>query len=324
MKPRNKKSVLITIIVLLIIFLPLAFIGTINHFENSASGKSTGNNKNKEFYYNGKLYFYNGDELLGTYECSNKLCDYAYETMDDSKYGVNSFNDSSVDQITMINNKYAFLIDTEASNVTNSYDNIPINLYNIEKGMSMSTFQAVKNYTMGLDKEKYIVKNNEGLWGVVSFVNDIRVVIPYSYKFIGVHNELSEDGTKLRADTFIVLDEEGWKLIDSNNTVLTSSFNNPIFDYTDNYVITKENDLYYLNNYQGVLMNQTSFEYIGFMEGYMTVIESGEFYFYDPVNNITLSGRYPVSDINDVSYNLTESGLELSISGSVVETIPIQ
>ena len=69
---KNNIGVLIIMIVLLIIALPAAIYGTYMHFQ-----KDSLSNKNKEFYYEGKLFFYDNDTLLGTYTCKSENCGYA-------------------------------------------------------------------------------------------------------------------------------------------------------------------------------------------------------------------------------------------------------
>ena len=64
------KKTLITIIILLVVFLPLGLVGTIKHFSTSKTNVDVNSNPNKEFIYNNKLYFYYENELLATYECS--------------------------------------------------------------------------------------------------------------------------------------------------------------------------------------------------------------------------------------------------------------
>ena len=51
------KKTLITIIILLVVFLPLGLVGTIKHFSTSKTNVDVNSNPNKEFIYNGKVYF---------------------------------------------------------------------------------------------------------------------------------------------------------------------------------------------------------------------------------------------------------------------------
>lgn len=316
MKPKNKKSVLITNIVLLIIFVPCAIVGIINH-NNTGDTK----NNNRDFYYKGKLYFYDYENLLGTYSCLNNLCDYANETIDDNEYALNYYNDNKVDQIEMINNKYAFIIDSDSNSIGSS---IPIKLYDIESNKVISTIKAVKNYSIGIENNLFIIKNDSNKWGVLSVNDVISLVIPYEYDFIGLHKNTANNTNELESDIFVVYDQNGWKLISNINVDLTSYFSNPIYDYNATYVITKNNDLYYLNNYEGTPVISYGYKDIKFMGEYVGVLSSSnEFYIVNPTTTEDISSRYPVNSMDEVNYSITESGLELSVNGNVVETISV-
>ena len=146
MKPKNKKSVLILNIVLLVIFVPLACIGTITHFKNGGTaGKKGGSNPNKEFYYDGKLYFYDFNNLLGTYSCTNDLCNYAYNINDDKDYELNTLQVDETTQVKLANNKYAFIMDVPQSSVSGSYDNVDVNVYDVDNERVLTTLKGVKN-----------------------------------------------------------------------------------------------------------------------------------------------------------------------------------
>ena len=314
MKPKNKKSVLITNIILLVIFVPCAIVGTLNR---TSSGGSS--NKNRDFFYKGKLYFYDYENLLGTYSCLNNLCDYANETIDDGEYALNYYDDNKIDQIEMINKQYAFIIDSDSNSIGTS---IPIKLYDIESNKVISTIKAVKNYTVGIENNLFIVKNDSDKWGVLSINDVISVVIPYEYKYIGLHKNTANNIDKLESDIFVVYDDNGWKLVSNLNVDITGYFTNPIYDYNASYVITKNNDSYYLNNLDGTPVISYGYKDIKFMGEYVGVLSlSNEFYIVNPTTTEDISNRYPVNSMDEVNYSITETGLELNINGNVVETI---
>ena len=318
MKVKNRKSVLIMIIFLMIIFIPAAVIGTTNHLKNG--GKS--HNKSKDFYHDGKLYFYDYNVLLGNYTCENKICDYAYETVDDDKYSLNTYKDGKVDQIEMINKRYAFIIDTESGNVTDNYADIPIKLYDISTNKVIITLKAVKDYTIGIEGNHYIVQNEEGLWGVISFEDTINSDIPYEYQYIGLHNSTANNSTSLDADTFVVSSSAGWKLISNKNIDLTQTYTNEIYDFNSMYVITKANDLYYINDYQGNLIISYGYKEIDFIGQYFAVLNSdNEFYIIDPVTTLDKSSRYPATALSDIDYYETDEGIAIEVEGSEPEII---
>ena len=317
MQPKNKKSVLILIIVLMIIVIPCSIWGTINHF--TASNKSD-NNVNKEFHYNNKLYFYNVNNLLGTYTCTNSVCDYAYGTIDDSSYALRYHQVTTDEQIKLVNNRYAFIVDTTSSNAP--YKDANVILYDVVGGRNTGTFSAVKNYAIGLENNQYIIKNMEGLWGVVALNDTPSLIIPYSYNYIGIHDVPANNSTSLETDTYVVKDTTGWKLISNQNVDLTSYFNYPIYDYNSKYVAVKNNDYYFLYDYSNNLVVSFGYKNIKFMGEYIGVLNSNnQFYVINPTTTADLSKKYTVNSLDDVSYTISSNGLTLSINNIVVETI---
>ena len=81
---KNNIGVLITIILLLCIFVPAAAYGTYMHITN----KTIDTNVNKDFYHEGKLYFYNGDTLIGKYICKTPECNYAKNSIKNDVFEV--------------------------------------------------------------------------------------------------------------------------------------------------------------------------------------------------------------------------------------------
>ena len=317
MQPKNKKSVLILIVVLMIIVIPSSIWGTVNHF--MATNKSD-TNVNKEFHYNNKLYFYNLNNLIGTYNCTNTICDYAYGTIDDSVYALNYHKVTTDEQVKLVNNKYAFIVDTTSSNVP--YKDSKITLYDASSSRNTGTFNAIKNYAVGLENNQFIIQNTEGLWGVVALNDTPSLVVPYSYNFIGVHDVSANNSSSLETDTFVVKDTSGWKLINKQNVDLTGYFSYPIYDYNSKYVAVKNNDYYFLYDYSNNLVISFGYKNIKFMGEYIGVLNSNnQFYVINPTNTAELSKRYVINSLDDVSYTISSTGLSLSINNAVVETI---
>ena len=301
----------------MIIVIPSSIWGTVNHF--MATNKSD-TNVNKEFHYNNKLYFYNLNNLIGTYNCTNTICDYAYGTIDDSVYALNYHKVTTDEQVKLVNNKYAFIVDTTSSNVP--YKDSKITLYDVSNSRNTGTFNAVKNYAVGLENNQFIIQNNAGLWGVVALNDTPSLVVPYTYNFIGVHDVSANNSTSLETDTFVVKDTSGWKLINKQNVDLTGYFSYPIYDYNSKYVAVKNNDYYFLYDYNNNLIISFGYKNIKFMGEYIGVLNSNnQFYVINPTNTAELSKRYVINSLDDVSYTISSTGLSLSINNTVVETI---
>jgi hypothetical protein len=321
MEPTSKKSVLIVILTLMVLIIPAGIFGTYLHFKSAGTSD---NNPNRAFHYNNKLYFYNYNNLIGTYNCENTTCDYAYETIDDDSYSLNYYDDNNIDQIKMINNQYAFIIDTANSSDEYYYDT-PIILYDITNQRKIGTYKAVKNYTKGIENNIFIVENTESLWGVLEFGDTNSLIIPYSYNYIGVHNTIANNTDYLEADTFAVKDSSGWKLVNNKNGILTNTpYINDIYDYNNKYIICKNNDFYYLYNYSNALVVSFGYKNLNFIGDYVAALSStNQFYIYNPTTNMDVSKRYLVNDISDVNYALTASGITITIDGDLKETINI-
>src|SRR5574344_1095081 len=273
MEPKSKKSVLILIIVLMVIVIPSAIWGTFNHFASTNVASDT--NVNKSFSYNGKLYFYNNNTLLGTYTCKYSNCNYATGTIDDTNYNL-KYHKVTPSKIEMINNKYAFLTDNDSASDS-------VILYDITGNRVAGTFAAVKNYGVGIENNDFILKNSEGLWGVIGLGDTTSLVIPYSYNYIGLHDIEANNSTSLEADIFAVKDTIGWKLISNQNVDLTKYYNYPIYDYNAKYVALKNSDLYYLYDYSNNLIVSFGYKDIKFIGEYVGVINStNQFYLLNP------------------------------------------
>src|SRR5574344_1342605 len=307
MKPKSEKSVLILIIILGIVFIPLGIWALIARI--SLGGTPKDSNTNHDFYYEGNLYFYNYDTLLGKYTCGNPYCNYVKETMDDNEYKLNYYNDSTIDKVTLINNKYAFLVDNASDT------NTPVFLYDIINNHKMVNIRAVKNYTVGLENNYYIVQNTDGLWGVMQIKDNPSLVIPYTYNYIGVHNTKANNDTTLETDIFATKDTSGWKLISNANVALTNYFDNPIYDYNAKYVIISKDNLYYIYNFQNNLVVSFGYNAVTFISNYIGVINSSnQFYLLNPETTLEVSKRYTVTSMDDVKYEITSSGISLSIN----------
>ena len=193
---KGNKGALIIIVILLIVFVPLAFLTATYKFkENKENEKKPVAPSLPEFYENGTLNFIEYNSLIGTYKCNNTndsgFCGYAYEAIDDDNYVLDYYEDTYLDEVGIINSKYTFLIDTDDTYDQNNTDNKEVLLYDIEQGKIIGTYKAVKNYTIGLNGDYFIVKDANDLWGVIKLEDEIVIVIPFEYEYIGVQNQLA-------------------------------------------------------------------------------------------------------------------------------------
>jgi len=311
MKNKNRGT-LILIIIFLSIFSILGIWGAVANFMGVNKEEIEILNTNHEFKFNGKLYFYDGDNEIGTYTCKTSDCDYATLTIDDKDYSLNSYDTENL-KTTLIDNKYAFI------------DDGGIILYDVTKQRKISDYKAIKNYEIPLANNLYILQDVDGLWGVVKLGNVAATVINYEYDFIGCNKTLNENN-ELSVDLFAVKDTNGWKIINNNNIIQGKYYLNEIYDYNESYVITKSKDnFYYLNSIDGDQLFSYDFIKLDFISKYVEVINSSnQYYIVDPNTLQEVSRRYNIVSSDDVSSNVTLNGIEITINGILRETVSIQ
>jgi hypothetical protein len=311
---KNRKATLISIIVLLVIFIPITIYSTFMHFKNMIEYDD---NINHEFRYDGKLYFYNNDELLGTYTCENEVenCDYATNN-NIFKYSLDERKEN-FEKLGIINNRYAFLIDEDGI-----FDS-PILLYDIKFGKVLGKYTEVKNYTIGIENDYYILKNENNLYGVISLDDGINLKIPFQYDYIGLVNKVDSETGKIIADTFAVLEDDKWSLIDVNGAKFTDAIESDIFSYNGEYIILKNASSMSLINYKGISY-LNSYKYINFYNKYLEVIDNFDnFYLTEAGTNNKISKEYSVNSIDDVTLEIEDNNIKLFIKGNYQETIAI-
>jgi hypothetical protein len=312
---KNRKVTLISIIVLLIIFVPISIFSTIMHFKNIVEYDD---NINHEFRYDGKLYFYNNDKLLGTYTCENEVenCDYATNSYI-AKYSLDEREEQS-EKLGIINNRYAFLIDDDGI-----FDP-EIILYDISLGKTLGKYTEVKDYTIGIENDYYILKNENDLYGVISLDDGINLKVPFQYDYIGLVNKVDSENGKIIADTFAVLEDGKWYLIDVNGARFTDAIESDIFSYNGEYIILKNSSGMSLINYKGISY-LSSYKYLNFYNKYLEVIDNfNNFYLTEVGTNNKISKEYSVDSIDDVTLEIEDNNIKLFIKGNYQETIEIQ
>ena len=274
-------------------------------------------NINKEFKFDNKLWFYDKNyELIGTYQCQNSNCTYAKNTIDDNNYAINYYPESTNNEIKIINNRYAFIEDSASNN------NPSIVLYDVVNGKIVQKLRAVKNYTIGLDEQYMIVENEDGLWGVMKMNNNAGMIIDFQYKYIGVKNEINEESNLLYSNSFIVLDNNGWKVVSDSNTDITTYYIHQIYDYTDGFVITTQGGYYFLNTSDGNGLLNEGYNGMEFISHFVKVsTTNGECYLIDLYTMTQASQKYYVSDISELVTVQTFNGIEISYQGAVTEYV---
>ncbi len=282
----NRKTVLVTIIILLCIFAPLTVVSYFLKEDKNPFDKNPGH----DFYYKNKLWFYEGSELLGTYECTTDACDYATSTINDQEYGINYYTGKDQEKIALINNDYAFL-----------KDGALVKLYSIKQGSTLQNYKMVNTYNTNISGDAYILENQDGKWGAVSINENIMSILPFEYSFVGLKNEVEEG--YLKSDIYIVSKDDKWYLVKNDNTSLTSTYNEPIIDYNNRYVVTLSNNKIRVYGYDGEeFLNNLNISKCLVKDRYLGIISDNILYIYDDLENNYLQ-----------MITLTDNGANLTI-----------
>lgn len=315
---QNRKSTLISIIVLLIIFVPLAIVSTFLHFQNANKGEE---NPNHEFFYNGKLYFYENNELLGTYTCeSNDYCDYAV-ARNKFEFDLLEHQAEKTDKITLINNRYAFLMDTTITNLNDA----EVILYDLETSKELGRYKEVKNYGIGIDHNNYLVKNKDDLWGVLQFYDGVNLKVPFTYNYMALADQKEATSSLISSDTISVLKEGLWYLIDINNNKLTENFTDKIVTYNNDYVITSNGSTMRMSTYDGRNRLFGDYKYLNFCSKYVAIVDNSNiFYLFDVVNNQEVGNRYNVTSPNELRFEVDNDYVKVFAGEELIENVAIR
>ncbi|MCI9279986.1 MAG: hypothetical protein HFJ02_04220 [Bacilli bacterium] len=317
---KKNKLTLILIVVLLVLFLPLSISSFILHKKYTTPVVI---NPKREFKFENKLYFYRGNNLLGTYDCENfnDFCDYASTKEEEKKYILKE-PESLGGRLSLINNRFAFLIDSPTSKLNEA----PVLLYDLTRNNVIGSYKEIKNYGMGLDKDYYIIKNEKDLWGVMTFSDGIELALPFNYEFIGINNSLSENGL-LNSNIFVAMKDNEWQLFDSKGQELSPVFKSEIYNYDNHYIILDDIDGMKFMNYQGEAVFNGRYQYLDFSEdnpNYLYVIDqANNFYIYNLRTRNAITDPHYVSSISDVRVVEENGRLRLYINDVLIENVVV-
>ena len=299
MKPKNNKMTLVMAIILTIIALPLAVIST----------------------YGRILYPPNAPlacdiKLTGgaCYTCTNKdgYCNYAYNYVNDSKYALNYYKGTN--NFITFSEGYVFLMDTPLTfNVNNNTEYPKTIMYGITNNNKLEV-TGLNNYGIGFNGDYYIGIMDNGKYTLFRVNQLAQKAIEDEYDFIGAAGHLI-DG-KLDSSKFAVLKNNKWQLINTENTALTSEFENPIYDYSD-YAVALYNETsnkYYLVNFQNESLMNRNFDKVFFYKDIVLGVSDNTLYIYDSASNRVLSSTITISSPDDISVLEETDYIDISIN----------
>ena len=312
----KNKAVLWVIVVLLIVCSAMSGYGYFVHVDRIKNPPPE--NPNKEFKLNNKLWFYDKNkELIGIYTCKNEYCDYAKSYIDDSIYGINYYKGKTDTEISLINNRYAFINDTAKKNGND------IVLYDVTNQKVVKTLTAVKNYGIGIANQLMIVRDENNKWGIMKMSNNAGMVIDCKYNFIGIKEAYDEETELLSSKAFIVNDENGWKIISDSDTDISKYFINQIYDYVDGYVITTNRGYYYLNSMSGESINNEANKGMEFVSHYVKILAPSKAVYLMDLNTMQkVTEDFYVNSVDSVETGETLNGVEVYVDGELKITLP--
>lgn len=299
------KKTLITIIVLLVIFLPLGLVGTIKHFSIPSKIDNEKNNPNKDFIYNNKVYFYNGDKLMGTYDCSD--CFIADTIIDDENYHTNYYKGGSKALPGVINNFFSIFKKQD------SYV-----LYNVAGKNIIDEYREIKNYNTEATSNFLINRKNNG-WGI-AFLEIGKISIPSEYDYIALPSHLINK--KLDSSKFIVKQNSLWFILNDDGTIFKNAIRSEITDFNNNYYITYDNS-YHIYDYSGIekLENLTKTNVYG-VGDYIFIVNDNGLFIYKNCDEAILK-FVSLPDYNELYFSVEENGIDVIIDGNVTETLEL-
>ena len=299
------KKTLITIIVLLVIFLPIGVFGTIKSF-SATKPDVKDDNPNKEFKYNNKLYFYYNDKLLSTYECST--CTLATSSIDDINYHTNYYKSENNELASVINEYYGLF-----------KENDNIILYNLVNSKKIDAYKSIKNYNIDATSKFAITEKSNGM-GVI-FFDLSSSPIPNVYEYITLPSHIIDN--KLDTSKFIVKKDNMWSVISANKEVDVAPIIDEIVDFNDNYYITYANDTYHVYDRNNIeyLENLPKTNVYG-VGKYIFVLNNNQLFIYEnclsPVIKIMELPNY-----NSIYFYQNNNKIDIMIDENLHETLEL-
>lgn len=306
---KNKKATFITIIVLLSIFTPLTV----------ASFFLKGNvvmerNPNHKMYHEGYIWFYDKkDELINRYQCLTEVCELAKGNINDDNYYIKYYTGGEDTTTSVINNRYAFIQDGDI-----------IHLFDIKTANTISEFTDLKNYNIENSNNSFILKDTNDLVGVIAIEDDeVKNVLPFEYEFIGIANNLTEEGL-LRTDKFTVKKDNTWYVVDDTNNALTITFENPVVYYNDKYVFTFYDQEYSVFNYEGKeYLENYSIKRVYAENDYMIFITDNNILVYDNLDSNYILSHSLIDTNREVSVERNDSSIDILLDGNIIKSLEL-
>ena len=265
-------------------------------------------NKNKDYIYKNSIYIYKNNQLLNKYDCQGN-CTEAISTIENEKYPINIYHLGNSENLKNLNNDYALFKEDEKIKVYN---------YNFKK--VLIEYDEINNYNVKHTDPILIVKK-DGKYGVLSLKN-MSPILQVKYDYIAIPNKVTDD--VLDTSKFIVNEEGNWYIMDKDKKYNEIPFTDPIIDFNDKYIITKNNLGIQINDYsKNTYLNDISKKGVYCIGKYILIISNeNTIYVYDDLqNNFITSLEIP--NYQKIDFKMVNKMIEIYIDGKIDKTINI-
>ena len=282
----NNRLVLPLIVILLVISLPFTVVGLGTKIYKTIRG----DNPQHLHKIDNKLYYYENNKLVGTYDCSNENCDSAYEKIDDPASFAYLHNDTN-EPMGLFSDGYIFIQDGD-----------DLVLYSLNTKIEIGKFKSFKNYGTNISESYIVLQNDEGQYGLFDIQNVIYK-IQNSYTYLGV----SEDMISKPIEEIRLLakdDNDSYIIIDGEGNALSTNFTDEIHNYDDMYVYTIKDDLYHIFDYNGIELIESIkiAKYEIYNDNYIITSKNGNIYIYP--NDLSEATKTFKSNDKKISYSI--------------------
>lgn len=297
------KKTLYTQIVLLILFLPLSIVATVVHSKYK-NGEVIDTNPSKSLIYQDKVYFYDGNNLLGTYPC--KTCLRASSVIDDDKYHINYYKYGVSDIDSTLSQSFGIIKNSNS-----------LELINVKTGTVVNRYEDVKTYKID-SKPNVLINKKDGKWGIV-YLDLSSKVIANNYEFIGVPAFM--ENNNLSFNKFIVYDGSKWQIIDRAEEVLVQS-DAEIVDFSDNYYVTYDGSYHVYDYNNNAYLTDMLISNAYGAGKYLFVRVGMNLLIYEKIEE-GLIDRVMIVDGNNVNIIKNEKNYEVYVEGNLRDTIAL-
>ena len=303
------KKTLVVIIVLLVIFVPLAVMGIYQHITKEE--QEIAENVNHEFIFNNRVYFYVDDNLVGTYECSN--CATVEPIVDDENYHTNYYKYGTLDFDEILSPSLAMFKEGDK-----------IIVYNIVLNMKLNVlYDAIKTYGVK-NSNNLILAQNGSSWQALT-LNETGLVTAISgtYDYIGIPSHIIDD--VLDSSKVIVKSGNNWQIIDVNNNESIVLSNQEIVDFNDNYYVVYSDAyrIYNASNNMEVLDNIVK-KHVAMIGDYILIVTDTNNLLVYENNNLNTFETYTLPAFEDIYFTITDNNLNVILDGNLQESIALE